>query len=50
MPRVARQVVEKSGESVVGAAEAPRLLLCEATAAVMRACFALLGITPLYRI
>eukprot|EP00891_Asterochloris_glomerata_P008140 jgi/Astpho2/8140/fgenesh1_pm.00120_%23_27_t len=27
-----------------------RLLLCEATAVVMRQCFSLLGITPLYRI
>lgn len=30
--------------------EASRLLLCEATAVVMRQCFHLLGITPLYRI
>lgn len=30
--------------------EATRLLLCEATAVVMRQCFSLLGITPLYRI
>lgn len=30
--------------------EASRLLLCEATAVVMRQCFYLLGITPLYRI
>ncbi len=30
--------------------EDSRLLLCEATARVMRACFGLLGITPLYRI
>jgi arginyl-tRNA synthetase len=30
--------------------EAERLVLCEATARVMRQCFALLGITPLYRI
>ena len=30
--------------------EASRLLLCEATARVIRKCFQLLGITPLYRI
>jgi arginyl-tRNA synthetase len=30
--------------------EASRLLLCEATAVVMRQCFQLLGITALYRI
>lgn len=30
--------------------EASRLLLCEATAIVIRQCFTLLGITPLYRI
>ncbi|URE12053.1 hypothetical protein MUK42_04818 [Musa troglodytarum] len=30
--------------------EASRLLLCEATAVVMRKCFHLLGITPVYRI
>eukprot|EP00877_Chromochloris_zofingiensis_P000175 jgi/Chrzof1/10158/Cz04g31040.t1 len=30
--------------------EDSRLLLCEATARVMRQCFSLLGITPLYRI
>lgn len=30
--------------------EDSRLLLCEATAVVMRQCFHLLGITPLYRI
>ena len=30
--------------------EASRLLLCEATAVVMRQCFSLLGIKPLYRI
>lgn len=30
--------------------EASRLLLCEATAVVMRQCFTLLGITVLYRI
>ncbi len=30
--------------------EASRLLLCEATAVVMRKCFELLGIKPLYRI
>ena len=30
--------------------EASRLLLAEATAETMRACFKLLGITPLYRI
>jgi arginyl-tRNA synthetase len=30
--------------------EDSRLLLCEATAVVMRQCFTLLGITPLYRI
>jgi arginyl-tRNA synthetase len=30
--------------------EDSRLLLVEATARVMRQCFALLGITPLYRI
>ena len=36
---------------VVGTPEEDsRLLLCEATAVVMRQCFALLGITPLYRI
>jgi len=33
-----------------GENEDSRLLLCEATARVMRACFHLLGITPLYRI
>lgn len=36
---------------VVGSdSEDSRLQLCEATAVVMRQCFALLGITPLYRI
>jgi arginyl-tRNA synthetase len=30
--------------------EESRLLLAECTAVVMRACFSLLGITPLYRI
>jgi arginyl-tRNA synthetase len=30
--------------------EDSRLLLCEASAVIMRACFHLLGITPLYRI
>eukprot|EP00249_Psilotum_nudum_P013473 c24350_g1_i2 orf=379-2196(+) len=36
---------------VVGSEEeSSRLLLCEATATVMRACFNLLGITPLYRL
>lgn len=30
--------------------EASRLLLCESTAVIMRACFHLLGLTPLYRI
>lgn len=30
--------------------EESRLLLCEATAVIMRQCFSLLGITPLYRI
>lgn len=36
---------------VVGSAEEEsRLLLCEATAVVMRKCFHLLGITPVYRI
>ncbi|KAK9065654.1 hypothetical protein SSX86_015055 [Deinandra increscens subsp. villosa] len=36
---------------VVGSAEeASRLLLCEATAVVMRKCFHLLGITPVYKI
>ncbi|BBN07023.1 arginyl-tRNA synthetase [Marchantia polymorpha subsp. ruderalis] len=30
--------------------ETSRLLLCEATVVVMRACFSLLGITPLYRL
>jgi arginyl-tRNA synthetase len=30
--------------------EASRLILAETTAEVMRACFKLLGITPLYRI
>jgi arginyl-tRNA synthetase len=30
--------------------EDSRLLLCECTAVAMRACFKLLGITPLYRI
>lgn len=30
--------------------EDSRLLLCEATAVVMRQCFSLVGITPLYRI
>ena len=33
-----------------GPAEESRLLLCEATARVMRACFQLLGIRVLYRI
>jgi len=36
---------------VIGSEEEDsRLLLCEATAVVMRQCFQLLGITPLYRI
>jgi len=36
---------------VVGSeAEDSRLLLCEATGLVMRQCFDLLGITPLYKI
>ncbi|KAL8504214.1 hypothetical protein ACS0TY_022811 [Phlomoides rotata] len=36
---------------VVGSAEeSSRLLLCEATAVVMRKCFHLLGITPVYKI
>ncbi|KAM0004777.1 putative arginine--tRNA ligase [Helianthus debilis subsp. tardiflorus] len=36
---------------VVGSAEeTSRLLLCEATAVVMRKCFYLLGITPVYKI
>ena len=36
---------------VIGSAEeASRLLLCEATAIVMRKCFHLLGITPVYKI
>lgn len=36
---------------VVGSPEEDsRLLLCECSASVMRACFKLLGITPLYRI
>jgi arginyl-tRNA synthetase len=30
--------------------EISRLLLCEATATIMRECFKLLGITPLYRL
>lgn len=30
--------------------EESRLLLCEATAVIMRQCFALLGIKPLFRI
>lgn len=30
--------------------EDSRLLLCEATAMIMRQCFQLLGIKPLYRI
>ncbi|TYH44644.1 hypothetical protein ES332_D11G209700v1 [Gossypium tomentosum] len=30
--------------------ETSRLLLCEATAVVMRKCFNLLGITPIYKI
>lgn len=30
--------------------ESSRLLLCETTAVIMRQCFSLLGITPLYRI
>ena len=39
------------GEQVVGSdQEESRLLLCEATAVIMRQCFALLGIRPLYRI
>ena len=39
------------GAQVVGSEqEESRLLLCEATAVVMRQCFALLGIKPLYRI
>lgn len=33
-----------------GEAEDSRLILVEATARVMRQCFKLLGITPLYRI
>ncbi|XP_065626017.1 arginine--tRNA ligase, chloroplastic/mitochondrial-like [Quercus suber] len=36
---------------VVGSAEeTSRLLLCEATATVMRKCFYLLGIVPVYKI
>nr|GEZ31697.1 arginine--tRNA ligase, cytoplasmic-like isoform X1 [Tanacetum cinerariifolium] len=36
---------------VVGSPEeTSRLLLCEATAVVMRKCFHLLGITPVYKI
>ena len=36
---------------VLGEAEEDsRLLLCEATAVIMRQCFQLLGIKPLYRI
>lgn len=36
---------------VVGSeAQGSRLLLCEATARVMRQCFTLLGMTPLYKI
>jgi len=36
---------------VVGSAEeTSRLLLCEATAVVMRKCFFLLGIKPVYKI
>ncbi|KAH7301974.1 hypothetical protein KP509_23G050800 [Ceratopteris richardii] len=36
---------------VVGSEEeTSRLLLCEATAVIMRKCFSLLGITPLYRL
>ncbi|VAH14907.1 unnamed protein product [Triticum turgidum subsp. durum] len=36
---------------VVGSPEEPsRLLLCEATAVVMRQCFQLLGITPVYKL
>lgn len=39
------------GVQVVGSPEQDsRLLLCEASAVTMRQCFALLGITPLYRI
>jgi arginyl-tRNA synthetase len=30
--------------------EVSRLLLCEATAVIMRECFSLLGIKPLYRL
>lgn len=37
--------------NVIGSEEeTSRLLLCEATATVMRQCFSLLGITPLERI
>ncbi|CAH8337006.1 unnamed protein product [Eruca vesicaria subsp. sativa] len=40
-----------SVHQVIGSAEeASRLLLCEATAIVMRKCFHLLGITPVYKI
>ena len=36
---------------VIGSAEeTSRLLLCEATAVVMRQCFGLLGIQPVYKI
>ena len=36
---------------VIGSPEqSSRLLLCEATAVVMRQCFSLLGMKPLYRI
>ncbi|KAG6388438.1 hypothetical protein SASPL_149864 [Salvia splendens] len=38
-------------DKVAGSAEeTSRLLLCEATAVVMRKCFHLLGITPVYKI
>jgi len=45
-------VLSSSGiVQVVGSEEeTSRLLLCEATAVVMRKCFYLLGITPVYKI
>ncbi len=44
MPSLAVQQVVGSEQ------EQSRLLLCEATAVIMRQCFSLLGIKPLYRI
>ncbi|GJW84634.1 ribonuclease H-like domain-containing protein [Tanacetum coccineum] len=50
-PRCDAEYLSKTAEAVVGSPEeTSRLLLCEATAVVMRKCFHLLGITPVYKI